>query len=95
MVLALQPSGFGQEALLVVFDQIDAEARDELNVGFRKRSHPWAHLGAEAAIFDLLADLLGWILRHQIAEAIEPVFQERLVGCFSFVEIKSCFDVQD
>jgi len=79
----------------VVFDQINAEASDELKVRFRKRSHPWAHLGAEAAVLDLFADFLRWILRHQIAQAIEPVFQECLVGSFSFVEIESCFDVQD
>ena len=50
-------------------------------------------LGVEAAVVDLLADVLGRIFRHQIAQAIEPVFQECLVSCFSFVEVESCFDV--
>ena len=39
-VLCLQASGHGQEASLVVFDQINAEASDELKVGFRKCGHP-------------------------------------------------------
>jgi len=59
----------------VVFDQVNAEAVDELKVRFRKGGHPGADLGAQAAVLDLFADFLGRILRHQIAEAIEPVFQ--------------------
>lgn len=62
VVFCLQANSLGQVALLVVFDQVNAEAIDELKVCFRKGGHPRLDLGAEAAVFDLVADVLGWIL---------------------------------
>lgn len=74
-VLVLLPRGFGQEALLVVFDQINPKAGDELMVGLSERCQSMVSLGVEAALADLRVDITGWIVTHLIAEPIEPVIE--------------------
>ena len=72
-LLVLLSSGFGQETLLVVFDQINPKAGDELVVGLAERCQRVVSLGVKAALADLRVDIGGWIVAHLIAEPIEPV----------------------
>jgi hypothetical protein len=74
-LLVLLPRGFGQQALLVVFDQINPKAGDELVVGLAERCQRVVSLGVKAALADLRVDITGWIVTHLIAEPIEPVIE--------------------
>ncbi len=56
-LLVLLSRGFGQEALLVVFDQINPKAGDELVVGLAERCQRVVSLGVKAALADLRVDI--------------------------------------
>ncbi len=83
-----------QAALLVVGDQINAKRGDELAVRALKIRQHSVVRGAKTALADLDADFRGWIPVHQIAESVEPVFQQRLIGRTAFVQVKGHFDVE-
>lgn len=59
----------------MVFDEINTKACNEPVIGFIERRCVATRCRPEAAVADLLRDLLGWISADQVAQAIESVLQ--------------------
>ena len=93
-LVSLQTSDLSKAALLVVGDQINSKRGDELIVCTLKIHQLVASSGTETALSDLDANFTGWIPVHEIAEAVEPVLQQRLIGRNAFVQVKGHFNMQ-
>jgi len=73
--LTAQAIGCRQEALVMVFNQVDTKALSEPIIRFREGLKPRAHLRAQATASNLLPDLLGWITTDEDTQTIDPVLQ--------------------
>jgi hypothetical protein len=73
--LTAQAIGCRQEALVMVFNQVDTKALSEPIIRFREEFKPLAHLRAQATAPNLIPDLLGWITTDEGTQTIDPVLQ--------------------
>ena len=93
VAISLQASSLSQKALLVIGDQIDAKRGDELMVGSVEISQCGLGARTQPTLVDLNTDFTGGIPVHQIAEPVEPVLEQRMVGCNAFMNIKGDLDM--
>lgn len=91
--ITLQACGLRQKTLLVISNQVNTEAGDELLIRSLEVRQATSLLRTEATSTDLAADISCWLSMHQITESVETVFQQCLVGCDSLVEVKSRLNV--